>query len=552
MLGATTMRRITLLFTVPLLGAALGALAAGAGGCSPEERDFGAAGGPTSCEPGTEAPCYEGPEGTEGVGVCAAGTMRCNDAGDGYGACEGQVLPAAEVCATADDEDCDGASPACPLTFLWGAGPGLLGSNNIATAAGVTGDGGALVAGELDGSMDFGQGPLDSAGSNDAFVAKFDAATGAVRWAKRFGDAESQQAAAVAGDAAGNAYVAIKLYGHIDLGGVPVDSAGGSDVVVAQLKPNGTPGWVLHLGDVGYDEPSALAVAPNGEITVAGTFEGAMSVDGFTLTSDGSPDIFVIRLDATGLPLWAAQTIGGGYPQVAGVALDPQGNAVVAGGFNGDLSIGGSSAIADSGTDDAFVMTLDGQSGSLRWLRSFGGGGEDRATGVAVDASGGVALAGTFAQSVMFGGETLITPAEESFFLARLDEVGDVQTATQHGSGFGGTDRIRVAIDSQDNLVLAGYFAGTLTFGGETFTSNGTGFGMVDLFLAKLDPTGAHIASRHLGNDTIQIFSDVVVDSSDRIIAVGATMGALDLGGGTPIGPDNPNVATPIIGAYSP
>src|SRR6186713_930464 len=137
------MRRNTLLFTFPLLGAALGALAAGAGGCSPEERDFGAgaAGGGTSCEPGTEAPCYEGPDGTQDVGVCKAGTMRCNDTGDGYGACEGQVLPSDEVCATSDDEDCDGEAPACPLTFLWGAGPGLVGDNNVAMAAGVAGDG---------------------------------------------------------------------------------------------------------------------------------------------------------------------------------------------------------------------------------------------------------------------------------------------------------------------------------------------------------------------------------------------------------------------------
>ncbi|WP_437925153.1 hypothetical protein WMF37_39910 [Sorangium sp. So ce291] len=38
-----------------------------------------------------------------------AGRSRCNEAGSGFGPCLGQVLPAAETCATEVDDDCDGA-----------------------------------------------------------------------------------------------------------------------------------------------------------------------------------------------------------------------------------------------------------------------------------------------------------------------------------------------------------------------------------------------------------------------------------------------------------
>ncbi|MAC28561.1 MAG: hypothetical protein CMN31_22800 [Sandaracinus sp.] len=61
-----------------------------------------------SCEPGASQECYGGPEGTAGVGSCAAGTQTCSsDEFTAWGACEGMVLPEVEVCG-GGDEDCDG------------------------------------------------------------------------------------------------------------------------------------------------------------------------------------------------------------------------------------------------------------------------------------------------------------------------------------------------------------------------------------------------------------------------------------------------------------
>ena len=59
------------------------------------------------CIPGTTATCYTGPAGTNGVGVCADGTKTCNPNGLGYGPCENQVLPSAEICGDDLDNDCN-------------------------------------------------------------------------------------------------------------------------------------------------------------------------------------------------------------------------------------------------------------------------------------------------------------------------------------------------------------------------------------------------------------------------------------------------------------
>jgi hypothetical protein len=70
------------------------------------------------CQPGTTASCYSGPVGTAGVGLCKSGTMTCNALGTAYGPCGGEVVPAAETCASPADEDCDGQSnEGCAPTY---------------------------------------------------------------------------------------------------------------------------------------------------------------------------------------------------------------------------------------------------------------------------------------------------------------------------------------------------------------------------------------------------------------------------------------------------
>lgn len=83
--------------------------ASGVGGSGGATGGGGETGGtPLVCTPGTTEPCYDGPLGTEGVGVCGSGVQTCTSDGQGFGACEGQTVPSVEACATAADDDCDG------------------------------------------------------------------------------------------------------------------------------------------------------------------------------------------------------------------------------------------------------------------------------------------------------------------------------------------------------------------------------------------------------------------------------------------------------------
>lgn len=80
----------------------------GAGGTG--SGGAGQGGAAAVCAPGQVILCYSGPPETLGVGACTFGQSTCNEAGSGFGPCEGEVVPQAEIPGDMIDDDCDGTT----------------------------------------------------------------------------------------------------------------------------------------------------------------------------------------------------------------------------------------------------------------------------------------------------------------------------------------------------------------------------------------------------------------------------------------------------------
>jgi hypothetical protein len=65
----------------------------------------------SGCTNGMTRPCYDGPMGTENVGICHGGTQTCVN-GQWQMTCVGEQLPQAEVCSDNMDHNCNGL-PGC-------------------------------------------------------------------------------------------------------------------------------------------------------------------------------------------------------------------------------------------------------------------------------------------------------------------------------------------------------------------------------------------------------------------------------------------------------
>ncbi len=103
-------------------GACDGAVLPAAEGCDGADDDCDGA-----TDEGLANRCYGGPAGTDGIGVCVAGTTTC--AGGRFGACEAEVTPEAEVCDGADD-DCDGGTDEGTDRPCYGGPAGTAGVGN--------------------------------------------------------------------------------------------------------------------------------------------------------------------------------------------------------------------------------------------------------------------------------------------------------------------------------------------------------------------------------------------------------------------------------------
>jgi hypothetical protein len=122
------------------------------------------------CAIGQTLPCYSGPPDTLDVGICRAGLRTCDVFNRVFGPCTGEVLPQPEICASLEDENCDGSTSCVGLT-LWSRRFGGT-SDDVGRAIAVDSGGNVVVTGYFEDTADFGNGPLPSAGSDDIFVVK--------------------------------------------------------------------------------------------------------------------------------------------------------------------------------------------------------------------------------------------------------------------------------------------------------------------------------------------------------------------------------------------
>ena len=197
-------------------------------------------------------------------------------------------------------------------------------------------------------------------------------------WTHQFGSAEPDITAGIAVADDGTILAAGYTMGAVGAGA----SAGGFDVFVQAIGPDGEPSWARQLGSGDDDFAEAIAAGPEGRIAVVGQTDG-----GLAGPSSGETDGFLVVLDARGVTLWE-RTLGTPADDVAsGVAFAPDGSLVVAGWTGGDLA--GSSA----GGEDAFLVAFDAQ-GAERWDRQFGTPEDDRLRAVAIGDGGDIAVAG--------------------------------------------------------------------------------------------------------------------------------------------------------------
>jgi hypothetical protein len=468
---------------------------------------------------------------------------------------------------------------------VWARRLGSAGSDEAMAIACERATGEVVMAGSFEGTVDFGRGPLTSAGGRDLFVVRFSTGGDAL-WSWRAGGGERDEGRSVALDVTGGVLVAGGFRGTIDFGAGPLASAGDEDAVIVKLDRAGVVAWSRRFGGPGSDVANGVASDGQGNVALAGAFTGSVDFVGGALVSAGQRDLFVARLSPAGAPLWSKRGGGPGDDFALAIVAASGGALYVTGAFQGTAELGGPAITSKDSAHDAFVLSLAGD-GSHVWSKPFGGSGRDGGNAIALR-SGQPLVAGLFEAQVPngnFGAQPQARNESDAFIalhdlmgrptdvdvvsgplgshrgisiaaqpqgqvtvaaaLGRGVDVGSGPLADTHvalldlgGEGMqrsakvvGDAPRVyvhRVRHDQAGNLFVSGVFAGTLDFnvGAAPLTSTGEH----DLFVAKLT-AGRAIWVRGIGGSKLEASNDLALDREGNVFVTGHFSGTSAFGG---------------------
>jgi hypothetical protein len=233
--------------------------------------------------------------------------------------------------------------------------------------------GNILITGQFAATPDFDPGPgsytiASLGGGYDIFVEKLSSGGNFV-WAKSMASTANESGIAVKADASGNVITACNSYSVVDFDPGPstytLPIAGNNDSYVSKLDALGNFVWAVQTGGPVSDQGNALFVDNQGNIFVDGWFGNTVDFDpgpgSFTMTSSGSNDVFIQKLDQNGNFSWAIKSGGSGNDVSMAIFTDVYGAIYSAGNFQSSVDFDpgpGTFSLTSIGNSDAYFQKL--------------------------------------------------------------------------------------------------------------------------------------------------------------------------------------------------
>jgi hypothetical protein len=206
--------------------------------------------------------------------------------------------------------------------------------------------------------------------------------------------------------------------------------------------------------------------------------------------------------------------------------------------FNQDFNPGSATATLSSlGSNDIFVSKLDA-SGNYKWAKRVGSTDDDRGRSISTDAAGNVYVTGYFQGTVDFdpgvGVFNLNTSANfvDHMFVLKLDSNGNFVWARRMG-GTLTSDAERIVVDAIGNSYITGNFNGVTDFDPNPMVvTNVTTTGLQDIFIVKLDASGNLVWYKTFGSTSLDYGKDIVLDANGDLYLVGQFTNVIDFDAG--------------------
>ncbi|MCX7734753.1 MAG: MopE-related protein, partial [bacterium] len=202
------------------------------------------------------------------------------------------------------------------------------------------------------------------AGNYDVYIVKLNS-SGAVQWTRTVGGSGSDSGGSVIQTSDG---------GYLIVGETSSFVVGGSDVFIVKLDSSGAVQWTRTVGGTNSDEGKSVIQTADGGYLIVGDTVGP-----------GNVDVLVVKTDSSGDVQWLRRVGGSNYDR---------GESVVQSSDGGYIVVGHTSSFGAGG--DIYVVKLD-SSGLVQWNKTMGGSDLDFGSSVIQSSDGGyVVIGGTY------------------------------------------------------------------------------------------------------------------------------------------------------------
>ena len=341
-------------------------------------------------------------------------------------------------------------------------------------------NGDIFVVGQFSGTADFDPGPavfnMTPSGFWDIYILKLDA-NGNFIWALQFGNINGSVGKDIVIGDNSNIYITGWFTNTIDFDPGPgvanLSSQGFDDAFLLKLDLNGNYQWAKSFGGPAFDKAYNVEITNSG-IYLNGDFRNTVDFDPgpgvFNLSTAGTLDIFVSKLDLNGDFLWATSAEGNTSNDSAfDIAVDEFDNVYSTGIFYGnvDFDPGPNTLFKNSnGESDIFIQKLDAQ-GNLVWVNTYGSTSYDTGNEILIDNNGIVFMTGRFRETVDFDESiqvhNLVSLGNNDAFILKLNSNGEYQDVFHYGASLYDSGET-IHVDQNNDLYASGIFRETIDF----------------------------------------------------------------------------------------
>lgn len=277
--------------------------------------------------------------------------------------------------------------------------------------------------------------------------------------------------------------------------------------------------WAKSFGGPQQDFPCSIAHDAMGNVYIAGSFEGTADFDpgvGVTnRTSEGSFDMFILKLDSLG-NFVNVQTIGGlGWQEAQSLIVDDSGYIYLAGKFYSSIDLdprtSHSSILTATGAYDAFVVKYNTDF-VPEWNVHLGGSSNQIVKDICVNKAGEVFVSGnsddTLNLNSSISGSSTISSFYTGAYLFKLNTSGQFEWINRFYSWAYSASPI--CCDESGNVYVSGTFYGTVYFGTGTITDTLHCMGTdADIYIVKFDSSGNLIFAKAIHSNDREYVGDI-------------------------------------------